>query len=544
MAGVQAFHNDIPVLDIAPDQAKREARQWLSTYQHLRARTQAVAAEIGSAPTCEALKGKDTSAAAAAASDSALRRLQSEVWTQVDAARLSVHRVNELLAHARPGPAAPVEELAVAIDAAERALAAVRAQQVASLEQLYQQEAHLEAEIADIGARLDADLQADAERAVTTAAAAAAAAAGTGTAAAASFGAGRPASAGPRRPTSRARDRRPSTGGDGGGGSSGPGGRSGGGGGRGGGLAPEVEEYEEFMAEHGPTGGWDPEDHEEFIAILRSCDGDYSHAVAIVLERAIGYSRSEVMAHARWNMELLELEAAKRAALERWRRERQQARAALGAQQALLHSDTAERAQRERQRDQRGREEEAHVGALKKAMAERWRAERAERQRAEAERQRAAAEATAAARRSELEQRQAANKLRLHMAKEAKERQRREEQRRAAAEAAVKAALSAPTPQQLARVAERSAATFQRRQSLLAGQEAQRGRRERVQQQLLDKVHVDVPADPRRLLKGTAAHMQRVQALQAEELKARDSGFILHVSSRVTPTWRAGLQGG
>ncbi|GIL80849.1 hypothetical protein Vretifemale_9920 [Volvox reticuliferus] len=124
------------------------------------------------------------------------------------------------------------------------------------------------------------------------------------------------------------------------------------------------------------------------------------------------------------------------------------------------------------------------------------------------------------------------------------ERQRREEQGRAATEVAVKAALSAPTPQQLQRVAERSAATFQRRQSLLAKHEALRGRREQVQQQLLEKVQVDVPTDPARLLKGTAAHMQRVQALQAEERKARDSGFILHVSSRVTPTWRLGLQGG
>lgn len=68
------------------------------------------------------------------------------------------------------------------------------------------------------------------------------------------------------------------------------------------------------------------------------------------------------------------------------------------------------------------------------------------------------------------------------------ERQRHGEQRRAAAEAAVKAALAVPTPQQLQRVAERSMATFQRRQSLLANVEVQRSRRERVQQQLLDRV--------------------------------------------------------
>lgn len=79
------------------------------------------------------------------------------------------------------------------------------------------------------------------------------------------------------------------------------------------------------------------------MAILRSCDCDYSHAVAIVQERAIGYSRREVMDHARWHMDLLELEARKRVAVEQWRRERQRQRDLLMAQQAILYSDTAER---------------------------------------------------------------------------------------------------------------------------------------------------------------------------------------------------------
>jgi hypothetical protein len=76
------------------------------------------------------------------------------------------------LAHARPGHAPPVEELATAIDAADHALAAARGQQVAALEQLYQQEVQLEVDIEAIGSRLDEEMVADAERAAPAFAAA------------------------------------------------------------------------------------------------------------------------------------------------------------------------------------------------------------------------------------------------------------------------------------------------------------------------------------------------------------------------------------
>lgn len=54
---------------------------------------------------------------------------------------------------------------------------------------------------------------------------------------------------------------------------------------------------------------------------------------------------------------------------------------------------------------------------------------------------------------------------------------------------------------------------------------------------------MEAPSDPRRLLRGTVAHMQRVEAQRAEERRSSDGGFILHVSRRTTPQWRAGLPG-
>ncbi|GFR39756.1 hypothetical protein Agub_g240, partial [Astrephomene gubernaculifera] len=161
---------EVPVLDIAPDQAKHEARQWLSTYRHLRTRVQAVTAELGSGPACEALKGRDFSEAASAASNSALQRLQAELWSQVDGARKAVKRINHLLSTAAPGSSAPVEALAAAIDSADQQLAGAREQQRAALEALYGEEAALQADIEAIANRLDGELEGEAARQLMAAA--------------------------------------------------------------------------------------------------------------------------------------------------------------------------------------------------------------------------------------------------------------------------------------------------------------------------------------------------------------------------------------
>ena len=56
------------------------------------------------------------------------------------------------------------------------------------------------------------------------------------------------------------------------------------------------------------------------------------------------------------------------------------------------------------------------------------------------------------------------------------------------------------------------------------------------------QVSVTASSDPSRLLKGTSAHMQRVQARREQEVEAKESGFVLKISTRVAvPSWRAGL---
>ena len=55
---------------------------------------------------------------------------------------------------------------------------------------------------------------------------------------------------------------------------------------------PEVEASEDFHEQHGPTGGWHPDDHSEFERILKACKGDYSHATLMCCDHMIGFKQA------------------------------------------------------------------------------------------------------------------------------------------------------------------------------------------------------------------------------------------------------------
>ena len=63
---------------------------------------------------------------------------------------------------------------------------------------------------------------------------------------------------------------------------------------------PEVEAFEDFHEQHGPTGGWHPDDHSEFEHILKACKGDYSHATLMCCDQMTGFKQADVVAHARF----------------------------------------------------------------------------------------------------------------------------------------------------------------------------------------------------------------------------------------------------
>lgn len=50
---------------------------------------------------------------------------------------------------------------------------------------------------------------------------------------------------------------------------------------RDGALLPDVVAFEEFRAQFGDTGNWHPEEHKEFLRILKACKYDYGDAVMV-----------------------------------------------------------------------------------------------------------------------------------------------------------------------------------------------------------------------------------------------------------------------
>ena len=60
-----------------------------------------------------------------------------------------------------------------------------------------------------------------------------------------------------------------------------------------------MEAFDDYHEEHGPTGGWHPDDHSEFERILKACKGDYSHATLVCYDQMIGFKRADIIAHAR-----------------------------------------------------------------------------------------------------------------------------------------------------------------------------------------------------------------------------------------------------
>jgi hypothetical protein len=52
-------------------------------------------------------------------------------------------------------------------------------------------------------------------------------------------------------------------------------------------LLPEVIAYDEFVVQHGPTGGWHPDDHNTFVALLRRSRYILQTAALLVVAAAV-----------------------------------------------------------------------------------------------------------------------------------------------------------------------------------------------------------------------------------------------------------------
>ncbi|KAL3133005.1 hypothetical protein ABBQ38_006914 [Trebouxia sp. C0009 RCD-2024] len=310
---------------------------------------------------------------------------------------------------------------------------------------------------------------------------------------------------------------------------------------QGGGLLPEVEAFDDFHEQHGPTGGWHPDDHSEFERILKVCKGDYSHATLMCYDQMIGFKRSDIIAHARWHAEHQELYVRKRIALAEWRNQKEAEKAAI-ALQAAVDRPSARQAQHQRQQHQ---EQSRMSRELRQQSLAEWKAAREQEEReitvqlAEQQELQKQAELTA------LAERQAANKHKLEEYHHLKAHQ----DAQAAAQAALATGqpVSRLDPEQLHRIQQRNHELMQRKTESAAakqhGEEQRLSRLHAIQQQVSAKVNAKVQKDPQRILKVTAAAQQRLAAEQEDSHSSKPSGFIRHISGKGVPAWRQPLRG-
>ena len=83
------------------------------------------------------------------------------------------------------------------------------------------------------------------------------------------------------------------------------------------------------------------EDHQQFLAILRACKGDYSHAVLVCSERLPLFTRSQILEHARWHADFMDLDMQKRIALINWRKHRDEQKRLQQLQQDVVLHESA-----------------------------------------------------------------------------------------------------------------------------------------------------------------------------------------------------------
>jgi hypothetical protein len=90
-------------------------------------------------------------------------------------------------------------------------------------------------------------------------------------------------------------------------------------------LAPEVVAYEEYIAKHGPTGGWDERDHALYLRRLTQYGPRREKECLERIQNDLAqYDAEEILSHHLWNEGLQSHDNARRRAIEAWRQQRQE----------------------------------------------------------------------------------------------------------------------------------------------------------------------------------------------------------------------------
>mmetsp|Transcript_32323 Transcript_32323/g.83738 ORF Transcript_32323/g.83738 Transcript_32323/m.83738 type:complete len:495 (+) Transcript_32323:188-1672(+) len=302
-------------------------------------------------------------------------------------------------------------------------------------------------------------------------------------------------------------------------------------------LLPEVIAFEEFRAEFGDYGNWHPEEHKEFMRILKACRYDYGDAVQACCERVlVGFEREDVIAHARWHQEYADLEIRKRLALAEWKEARALQRRA--AQESSLPS--AESAQEAQEAGERKAAAERARRENQKQALEGWRRAKAEEAAAQAEmqRQREVAEKQQQAKEMEYRLYQKARLEEHHLRMQ----QQQPRQADITRDSSSTGATNPISAEQKKRIKDRERELQEKKARLLREKQQAADAHAERQKQLHEKLapKIQVERDVGRLLSGTASTQRRSRATEEERAAGGGGGcpgFIRNVQRLGVPSY-------
>lgn len=297
-------------------------------------------------------------------------------------------------------------------------------------------------------------------------------------------------------------------------------------------LAPEVLEYEQFIARTGLRNGWDVHDHDDFVR-MRTRFGGRHEFIRTLAELMVTRTYDDIVQHETWYRELLRLEAARREAIQRWKSQRNAT--------VVVHKRT-EDSQAESDVDETPKTDENFRREREK---QRQRLEDWKRAKAEAhERERAEAERRAQA---EAEQRRKENERRLQTIRERivtyRETQRECESARLDYELRKREAEAAQKRLEMEknseRVAERNIRAMEEKLARAARKKRELQERElRLAELKRDVAVLHVVRDPQRLLEPTTIWKERLKSVGPSESSGRVYTPVNKIPHLGVPSWR------
>ncbi|TPX50618.1 hypothetical protein SeLEV6574_g00797 [Synchytrium endobioticum] len=301
------------------------------------------------------------------------------------------------------------------------------------------------------------------------------------------------------------------------------------------GSLPEAQAFQDYVARYGGHyGGWDDLTHSAFVKLYKKYPNSNVRLVEAVMSNIPGINVESAMIHYQWYGKYLELLAARKEAIRKWKEQK------VLAKQYSAHSIELS-ADQDVKLTERDREEEARLREQKRKEVEEWKASRKIKQEDEEREREATARRAAedAAKKTKQHEKVKALVMERAQRKVAEEEQRKQEAEEAGRLRKHTAALSTDD---IKRIQQRDQEVLSRRKELLDRRKREDEEKEKRLNKLRSTVEIHVQRDPDRLFKPTEGFLKKHEKKEEDEAGLHQSMFQnVHIPRRTVPTWRQGI---